>query len=561
MENNTNDILREQEEVGGLNQVIDSATADEDVSVREDFTASAGGVELTSLRGANWKVFDMGHGRRQAIYYAEPVHYLSGGRFVDIDNRLTLDRSANVMRSASNAFAAAVACKDEGKPVITLRRDGVDFALSYYGEPAGVTGSVLPVEAAANAAELTAHARLSETLHSGMTYSELRPGMDVEIRLTGNGVKDILTLRSPDAQKYACLVLPEGFDYAQDASGNTLVLRDGREYITIFAPYAFDAHGLEVPVRAVLEERFLRYELEDEAAAYPVTIDPYVTYSNSTGGMDSVYIASHSPNKGYITDYLCTGVHTGESGKPEFVSLLKPRSLVPQKSSDTILSAKLYMRVSGLGGKQWFIGAFPVKTPWTEKDTTWNSMSPGDDTHISKELLSYISNIAEQKWGYFDITETYKSWYRQKEDGSHSNYGVAIRRACAATYNSANFYSTRASEGNPYIVVNYVSHAGRKGWWKYESMGTGRAGSVYADIYNGNLIAEHADTATSGNRMPVSVSHIYNSCLSDENAAHCGLGWRLSVNHRHRRKRSGERRNRQEPHLSLQQRGQRHQHA
>ena len=73
MENNTNDILREQEEVGGLNQVIDSATADEDVSVREDFTANASGVELTSLRGANWKVFDMGHGRRQAIYYAEPV--------------------------------------------------------------------------------------------------------------------------------------------------------------------------------------------------------------------------------------------------------------------------------------------------------------------------------------------------------------------------------------------------------------------------------------------------------------------------------------------------------
>ena len=181
-------------------------------------------------------------------------------------------------------------------------------------------------------------------------------------------------------------------------------------------------------MRAVLEERFLRYELEDEAAAYPVTIDPYVTYSNSTGGMDSVYIGSGSPDKGFLTDYLCTGVHTAEAKKPELIALLKPRSLVPQKSSDTILSAKLYMRVSEYGGNQWFIGAFPVKTPWTEKDTTWNSMSPGDDTHISKELLSYISNIAEQKWGYFDITETYKSWYRQKEDGSHSNYGVAIRR-------------------------------------------------------------------------------------------------------------------------------------
>ena len=131
------------------------------------------------------------------------------------------------MRSASNAFVASIACRDEGKPVITLRRDGVDFALSYYGEPAGATAALLPMEATAYAAEPTAHARLSETLHSGMTYRELSPGMDVEIRLAGNRVKDVLTLHSSEAQKYACLILPEGFDYVQNANGNTLVLRDG----------------------------------------------------------------------------------------------------------------------------------------------------------------------------------------------------------------------------------------------------------------------------------------------------------------------------------------------
>ena len=40
----------------------------------------------------------------------------------------------------------------------------------------------------------------------------------------------------------------------------------------------------------------MRYELEDETVTWPVTIAPYVTYFNSTDGMDSVYIASHSPN-------------------------------------------------------------------------------------------------------------------------------------------------------------------------------------------------------------------------------------------------------------------------
>ena len=57
MENNINDILREQEKLDCLNQAIDSAAVDEDVSAREDFTTSAEGVELTSLRGANWKVW------------------------------------------------------------------------------------------------------------------------------------------------------------------------------------------------------------------------------------------------------------------------------------------------------------------------------------------------------------------------------------------------------------------------------------------------------------------------------------------------------------------------
>jgi YD repeat-containing protein len=51
------------------------------------------------------------------------------------------------------------------------------------------------------------------------------------------------------------------------------------------------------------------------------------------------------------------------------------------------------------------------------------------------------------------------------------------------------------------------------------------------DIYNGNLVFNHQDTAMNGNLMPVSITHTYNSCLSSSNEVGCGSGWRTSAHH------------------------------
>ena len=503
-------------------------------TMEQDF-ALLKGVELISQRTVGGKVFDLGKGRRQAITYGEPVHFKDGCEWKDIDNRLIYDEKAGMLRTGANAYKTELAAVDDGRPVVSLIREGVEFAFSYFGKANGSKAEVLLPEKTEHANEQEARADLSETLHSGVRYAGLRPGMNIEVHISGKGLEELMILKTPEAVCFAGLTLPEGFEYRQLRSGAVDVYYRGKEYISISAPYAYDAKGNEVAVKPVLEGSILRYKLEaGEDTAYPVTIDPVITYSDTDAAMETAFVASNNPTTNYVTRYLNCGVQTATTGKPEYVSFVRPTSLVSQKSSDTILSAELYMRVAAYGGYQWYLGAYPVKTAWTESGVTWNNMTPGDDTHISTQLLSYISNIGKDRWGSFDITEAYKRWYKT-ENGAHTNYGIALRRACAATYNYVTFYSSRLNDGVPYIVVNYVSHAGRKGWWKYETMGTGRAGTAYADIFNGNLIAEHADTATAGSRMPVSVSHIYNSCLSDEDAAYCGLGWRLSLSQSLRR--------------------------
>ena len=47
--------------------------------------------------------------------------------------------------------------------------------------------------------------------------------------------------------------------------------------------------------------------------------------------------------------------------------------------------------------------------------------------------------------------------------------------------------------------------------------------------YTHLLIFAHADTAMNGNRLPVSITHYYNSCDSDKDEFGMDYGWRTSV--------------------------------
>ena len=158
-------------------------------TMEQDF-ALLKGVELISQRAACQKVFDLGKGRRQAITYSEPVHFKDGCEWKDIDNRLTYDEKAGMLRTGANAYVTELASADRGGSIVTLERDGTEFGIRYLGEPNGAAAELIEVKKQAHANEQEARADFSETLHSGVQYAELRPGMDVEIHIDGRGIKD-----------------------------------------------------------------------------------------------------------------------------------------------------------------------------------------------------------------------------------------------------------------------------------------------------------------------------------------------------------------------------------
>ena len=514
-------------------------------SMVQDYTFDTlKGREIVSLRQRHVKHFDLGEGRRQAIIFSSPVHYQNEktGAWEEIDNRLTekTEKSGRaVLKTGAGRISAAFARKAGNGPLASIRKGDVEFGWNYEGaneSEAGHTAKALP---RTFSTERDRRMKATNRLSDSVRYDHLFPGFSVRVSAVGEEIKEDLILENKDAAKYARISLPSGFTYEKNADNSISVLKSGVHTLTIAPPYSYDANGAPIETETELTSSesgaVLSYTIPESCmneAAYPVTIDPSVSFVGSNSSVETTCINNRAKDKNYSYSlYMNCGQSAGENTYM-YIVLCKVNVLTAVTASDTILSAYLHMPVSGNASDNEYICAYEIKKNWEIATATWNSMAADTTEYLGERMLSYVNDTStDTRACVFDITDAYRKWYKRDENGNLQNYGVALRRPREYSgYDYVDFCGSKNTSHPPYVVVNYVSHAGVKNWWHYETMSNGRAGSAYADVFNGNLVAYHADTATSGSRMPVSVSHVYNSCrcLSDEFG--CGLGWRLSLN-------------------------------
>ena len=127
----------------------------------------------------------------------------------------------------------------------------------------------------------------------------------------------------------------------------------------------------------------------------------------------------------------------------------------------------------------------------------------------------------QYSWKEFDVTNLARKWYLG------DNHGVQL----SAPKSESSFSQLHSSEtaNQPYFVLEYASLAGLESYLTYDHQSAGLAGTGSVSLVNGNLIFSHADTAMNGNRLPVSITHYYNSCDSDKDEFGMGYGWRTSL--------------------------------
>ena len=369
-------------------------------------------------------------------------------------------------------------------------------------------------------------------------YSHLLPGVSVRYRLADGHIKEDIIADNERALDRIAIRLPDSFRYEVDSRQRVLV-RDPDSDDTCFIfnpPFVYDASGNSQIAQVELEKADgywrMRYVLPAEFlndATYPVTIDPVVkTGYKDSSAIEDAYIWENNKSVNYGGAYI---MRCGFGVGGESVSLIRFKQLIKQRASDTILSAYMRLCPENYGGNAEYFACYPIKTDWNINTVTWNSMTPENDNHISSDILSYIANTYYLE-EFFDITNLCRDWYKKDANGNSRNFGVAVRYPQGVS-TSDTYVEWTACNGLqsycPQLVVNYVSHAGLEAWWQYETLSAGRAGTAHVDIYNGNMVFAHPDVSMSGNLLPVSVSHYYNSCTSEKNDCFCGMGWRTSM--------------------------------
>jgi RHS repeat-associated protein len=124
----------------------------------------------------------------------------------------------------------------------------------------------------------------------------------------------------------------------------------------------------------------------------------------------------------------------------------------------------------------------------------------------------------------WEITSMMKAWY----DDQNTNYGLLIKgESTTAGYRTLFSANALYVDDQVQTIIQYVNTAGLEDCWSYQSMDARRAGTANVNLFTGNLVVSHDDIGTDGNRMPVSISHVYNAVEKDANIGY-GMGWRLN---------------------------------
>lgn len=248
-----------------------------------------------------------------------------------------------------------------------------------------------------------------------------------------------------------------------------------------------------------------------------ITLDPAVISKKHSSAIEDNFITSAKPST--VQPYAGTGMTISNSSinwgtSNAFVKFLdsglplidssyyvtKAYFSVMTKSAPTTAASILLKEVLG---------------SWSSQTITYNN-APA----LSDKALDYQYMSANSTWYTYDISNLVRKWY------GGTNYGLALE-AGSRTY--FELYTSDHAYNKPYVTINYISLAGLEDYLVYEDQDVGRAGVGHVSLYNGNLIFERQDSSCSGNRMPVSISHIYNSCYRNVTAFGTGAGWKMNV--------------------------------
>ncbi|HJV17610.1 MAG TPA: DNRLRE domain-containing protein, partial [Bacillales bacterium] len=491
-------------------------------------------------REKNVKHFLLDDHTSEADIYPFPVHYLKNGKWEDIDNSLNettnSDTKDNVLGNKDNKFKVYFAKKTNTKDLVTIKSG--DYLLGWnldQIQDAQVVQDKISIPGYDNFTEKEKKRTLQKII-SSVTYPDVFPNTDLQYKLISGEIKENLILKEvPTIEQYS-------FHYTTkklkaELKENTIYFYSDSEpaqkIFTVRAPYMYDQNGEEsTSITLDLQSDGNGYQvimkpdfnwLQSPDRKYPVVIDPTVETSLDPSDILDNHVSQNYPTTNYLlSDMLKVGKGSTSGVNQTFIKFNLPTI----SSANVITKATLDLSLFSAKSAASQVDIHKVTQNWDTNTITWNTKPAFESSKVQDYQMVQGSVNTDFTW---DITNIAKQWYT-----SQQNYGLMLK-ANDESGNYTEFYSSDVSGTyagyRPIAIFDYLNNTGLEDYWTYHSQDVGRAGTGYVNDYSGNLVFTHDDLSMNGTRMPISISHVYNSTERLIDNKH-GPGWRLNLSQR-----------------------------
>ncbi|MCL2679803.1 MAG: DNRLRE domain-containing protein, partial [Dehalococcoidia bacterium] len=411
-----------------------------------------------------------------------------------------------------------------------------------------------------------------KNLNSAVFYEDMVPGTDVEYRIGPNWVSEYKIVKELQREYiYHYQLTHDGLVPVQQEDGSISFFKEDDTAEPLFvleAPYMFDAAGeYSTAVTMTLYEDGLLVLTADAAwvnapeRVLPVTIDPTLTKTIDYTAMEDLYV--NTDNSGNSNAASFAGRKADLTGGGINRAYMK-FTLPTLPSGSVVAAATLHLFQNEVTDykNNMFLYAFECPHPWnfqTGPLGMWYKWDPqplysaSDAPSIKAQALEAngafkiglrqldavpiqeSSGILNLDVDYhLDLTKAVRNWY---ENGN--NNGVMLTTNNEGTDIRCKFYSTRSNmlPGfdylRPSVSIYYSTNVGLESQWAYESVDMGRSGGIFVNHYNGHMTYIHNDINMTGNRLPISISHVNNSNHDNNSGTYqsmkLGVGFRLNI--------------------------------
>jgi len=545
----------------GSNGMVSSSPA-----VQTEKTAANVLYEIAEDRTEYSKSFRLSNGTTVAAVYADPVHYEKDGTWQDIDNTLKTTTDGKFTNTAG-AWSVALPQSISKTAPVTVTRNGYSLSFTMSGELRSqgnldvaavgqaaetatvtvdgkaqtfqvsnaqtVSGQVQTIDSAAAKAAAQYPEVVLDKSASALMYSGVYANTQLRYDLHGSTLKESVILQSYNStlRGYRYTLNTGGLLPVINDDGSILFLNSSKE-IQFFmpAPYLIDdAQNCSYDVQVSLTGKDGIYTLSyllpsawlaDSARAWPVVLDPAVTTEPEIMNIRDHTVAS---NGSYSYERPVLECGYGNSNHVQRI-FLKYRVLPPLTSADVILNAQVALYKIQNSDSIVSVDVHKVLGPWESEALTWAN-KPDYDTTIEDYAL-----IDALGYYYWNVTDIVRGWYSGQNTGMMFKASDQYEDGSAATWKQFASSDNGNSAWMPCLEITFRNNNGIEAYWDYTSASAGRAGTGSVNSYTGNLTWVRSDMGFGGNRMPVSISHVYSLNDSANNKFGMGYGWRTNYN-------------------------------